>query len=189
MANEVITTSSPYCSPERLLDYCDWKIVADALRDDDDAPRPLRATILDDETTCGALLYRLCMEASGFLESECVARDLYSVPDLQSLTGATASHLQKVVGGLVIWDLFSRRAPTAAKIDEIPAVRVAMDAIEKLGAGKRIFGLTNQADAGAGVTPITRQDVINAGNRVTVTEANRYFGSRAGRTWRGGCCG
>jgi len=187
VANAVITTSVPYCTPTRLLDYVDWKIVADALKDDDDAPQLSKSTLLNASSAAGTLLTNLCLAASGTLEGACFAHNLYTVAELQSLTGATAKRLEQIVAGLTVWNLFGRRAPVAAKVDEIPAVRVAMDAMDRLGKGERIFGLTNQAVAGEGFEPITRQDVIDNGDRITVNAAYRYFGRRSPRT--GVTCG
>ncbi len=175
--NTVITSSTAYCTPTQLLDYVDWEIVADSLRDGN-GPRPLKATILNSATAVGGRLNTLCKAASGELESACLARELYSVADLQSLTGSTAAFLQQVVAGLVIMRCFARRMPIAGRPEDIPAIRAATEAMEQLGAGKRIFGLALQADAGAGMTPIKQSDIVDAGGETTVTRAYRYFGSR-----------
>lgn len=177
----VTTSATPYCTVEQLFLFVDWRIVADAVRDDDDAPRPLRATLLDDTSDQGALLVDMLLTASGTLESACLARTLYTVADLAALTGATAKYLQQVVAGLTVWNLFGRRAPAAGKPDEIPAVRAASDALERLGRGETIFGLADQRTAGVGPTTITQDDVVSNNQRYTVTAASRYFGVRGSR--------
>lgn len=164
-----------------MLDYVDWRIVAECLRDDDDAPPPLRATIVSATSDAGVLLNQLLMAASGELESACLARELYTAADLAALTGATAARLQEIVAGLTLQRLFGRRMPISGRPEDIPAVRSAAEALDRIGKGERIFGLVDQADAGDGMTPITTADTIRSRERYTVTEASRYFGSRGQR--------
>lgn len=185
----VETSSTPYCTPARLLIFINWTIVAMALQDDEDAPRPQRAELLDSTTPSPiyTLLNDLCMGASGELESACLARELYSVEDLQALTGATKAHLEKVVAGLVVRELYGRMSPVAGRAQDIPAYLVAAEAMKKLGAGEHIFGLVAQRDAGAGMTPITRADVVASGDRQTVNRAFGYYGVRGDRGDRNGC--
>jgi hypothetical protein len=58
---------------------------------------------------------------------------------------------------------------------------VALDALEALRVGERIFGLEAQIDAGAGMAAVEFVTADDSDPRRTVYAASRYFGSRTDR--------
>lgn len=176
----VTTTATPYCSATRLLDYLDYRIVADCLSDSDSEALPSRLALLDSTSEAGARLAQVLLAASGEVESVCVGTGIYTPTELTSLTGATAALLQRVVAGLALIQLYGRRMPSTGRIEDIPLAKYAMDAMEQLRLGTRIFGLSTAIDASTGpehVDPV----VTPSTDRRTVTAASRYFGTRAPR--------
>ena len=177
--SDIVTTATPYCSPAQLLDYVDVRIVGDCLVDREDDPRPSRAAILDATSPYGARLVNLMLAASGELEEACFGSAGYTPADLQSLTGATAASLARVVAGLTVLALFGRRQPSSSRIEDIPVAQYAQERLDKPGRGERVFGLAPALDAAQGMEPVEVVDV--AVEHRTVTYAQRYFGTRAPR--------
>lgn len=173
----VTTSATPYCTAADLLVHVRWQLVADWVCDTE-GPRPTRASLLDSANVHGAVVLAKLKAASGKLESACLRGGLYTVADLQALTGSTLEYLKEVVAGLVILGYASRSQPAGAEAKQIPAAQTALEAMEALRKGERVFGLAAQIDAGAGMEAI--EFVVDDGTdpRRTVTQAGRFFGNR-----------
>lgn len=180
MAQTPVTSATSYLSAARLLDFIDWRIVADCVRDDD-GTRPTKAQLLgtpaDNEYELKVVA---ALEAgSGHLESACLPRGQYTPEDLAGLTGMGKAHMERVVAGLTILALFSRRYPSSGQRDGLPAVVFAEEELERLRLGEHVFGLALNIAAGAGMSPI-RIEGTDTGepDRHTVETASRFFGHR-----------
>lgn len=177
MAQTVLTSATAYATAADLFTYCDWTIVADALRDDD-GPRPGKATLLDTASDTGARLAALCLAGTGDLLAACQARGQYAPADLAALTGATLGKLKATCAGLTLARVFGRRWPATGKPDELPAVKDAKDMLERLRVGEHVFGLAENIAAGEGLGTLPL-NATGYRNGVVVTEAGRFFGSRS----------
>jgi hypothetical protein len=175
----VITTATPYCSPLRLLDFVDHRIVADCLVDNEDEPRPSRLAILNSNSVPGIRLIKILLAASGELEEACVGAAGYKPDLLSTLTGAMQANLERIVAGLAIYGLFSRRQPASAKIEDVPAASYAQERLLKLQQGIRIFGFSESLDAAGGMEAIEVTEYVRRTENKTSTAARRYFGRRS----------
>ncbi|OWK45782.1 hypothetical protein [Fimbriiglobus ruber] len=174
----IVTSPTAYCDAAGLLLRVDYRVVADACRDEDTAPRPSKAALLQPTTPAGAVVAAALLTASGDVEAACVRGGRYAPTDLAALTGATQAHLQAIVAGLAVWRLLGRRQPAAADGKNLPLVQWARDQLEALRVGEEIFGVQAVVAAGAGMsaTPF-----VVPGPRRTVNQASRYFGDRGPR--------
>lgn len=171
MPQNPLSSQSSYCSPERLLDYVDWWIVADLIRDDR-GPRPTLP-----ETVSSPVVLAALKAASGELESACLVRGQYQPSDLAALNGVGRAYLERVVSGLAVATLFSRRSPASGRMEEIPAARYAQDVCERLRLGERVFGFVENSDA-VGMKTAWFQQPPEEPERNTVQYAERFFGHR-----------
>lgn len=185
MPQTVTTSATAYVTASDLFVYCDWTLIADALRDDD-GPRPSKAALTETDPTksdVGSRLATLCLAASGDLLAACQARGLYTPADIDALTGATAAHRDAVTAGLTLARVFERRWPGTGKPDDLPAVVRAQETLEQLRVGERVFGLQENIDAGKGLDTLPLNATGVTSGR-TVSQSQRFFGYR-GRSWGG----
>jgi hypothetical protein len=171
----VVTTATPYCTARRLLDACDYRKVGDWAADGG-GPRPTRRALLDEDDRAGGVVATALAAASGELEAAVVAGGKYSPDDLSALTGATRAYLEGLVAGLALWWLARRRNPASADPKQVPGAQAALDAVESLRLGERIFGLAATRDA-AEMTATEFVADDQDGGRV-VNCASRFFGNR-----------
>jgi hypothetical protein len=167
----VLTSSTPYCTAVLFTTFHDWRHAADLLADDD--------TRLADEATVQAntKLEKFLMVASGVVESACLVSGRYKPADLTALTGATQAILQQLVADLAFWLMTRRRWPDT-KPQDVPGAGDALELLERLRLGERIFGLQEVADAGlATTTDMAPANSVYEVDRVSV-QANRFFGVR-----------
>ena len=174
------TTS--YATPTQFLMFKDYRLIGDLVLDT--GVRATSSALLTDDNVQNALNW-----ASGEIESACLTGDKYTVADLQALTGMSQALLQGLVCDLAFWKLLTRRYPTMAVTEEY---RAAMEKLEKLRFGERIFALQAQGDAGL---PNDSEYTPPSTAGLTTTIACRYFGVRGrtraqyGDTSNGcGCC-
>ncbi len=159
-----LSSSTPYCSNTLFTTFHDWRNVADLLSDDD--------TRLADEATVqgNAKLATLLLVASGEVEAACLVSGRYTPSDLNALNGSTQALLQKLTADLAFWRITQRRWPDANP-SGVAGAQAALDLLERLRLGERIFGLQEVADAGLPGASDFEHD------RVSV-EAGRFFGNR-----------
>lgn len=175
----VVTSSTPYCTVRRLFDLVDWRIVAD-WASAKVGTRPTRRAILDPDDPSGAVALRMVLAASGELESYALSGARYSPEDLQGLTGAQAAFLESIVAGLAVWKLAQRRHPGSAKPKDIPGVQMAVESLEALRKGERIFGIQEVQEAA--VMDTVSIEPAETDLRRTVNAARRMFGRRGYET-------
>lgn len=172
-----LSTATPYCSAALLLVHHDWQQVADMCRDGQ-GPRPAKADLTDTNQSAGAIVLSKLMEASGELESACIAGKRYSPTDLAGLTGAGLTLLQALTAHLAFWRLQQRRQPVSADPNKVPGALQALTMLELLRSGERIFPTVEAADAGL---PDTVDTTINNPfrERRVVNQSRRFFGVRS----------
>lgn len=172
--------SATYCSAAQLLIYHDWQQVADLVRDGN-GPRPQRAALLDPNQPSGAILAGLLGSATGQLNSAALIGNRYTPDDLAALTDAGLLYLQKIVADLAYWQLAQRRQPMSANPDSVPGAREALETLEKLKNGERVFAFAETADAGLPEVVVPR---VTSGPQ-TVRYASRLFGSHGNGNQQG----
>lgn len=170
------STPVPYCPQALLLVYHDWQQVADLVRDGD-APRPTQAEV-STNSGAGTIVYRALLAASGELESACIAGKRYAPADLSGLTGAGLELLQATVAHLAFWRLAQRRQPISADPSRVPGALQALQLLQMLRDGERIFPTDEAADAGLPADVDTTRNNPNRCRRV-VSVARRFFGIRS----------
>ena len=135
-------TGATYCTPAAMLQFHDWQQCSDLLRDGDN-PRPDAAAVAVSPT-----LALMLSAASGELDSAAIAGSRYNPSDLAILTGTGAAFLQKIVADLAFWRLQQRRQPVSADPNRVPGAMQALEALDKLRKGERIFAFAEVQDAG-----------------------------------------
>ena len=165
-------TAVPYCPASTLFEFHDWNQCADLLRDGD-GPRPTRLRLLDPASREGEMLAGLLLAASGELESAALVGRRYAAADLAGLAGAGLSRLQKVVADLAFWSLVQRRQPAGGDPKTCPGAVQALEELDRLRNGERIFSFDESA--GAGLPSVSQLGVDR--HAVPLVEAAwRYFG-------------
>jgi hypothetical protein len=181
-----VSSLTPYCTAARFLQYHDWQQVADMAKDGD-APRPTRASLVNAASEAGGLVANMLMAASGELDSAVLAGKRYDPVDLAALVGNGAEYLAKIVADLAFWRLCQRRQPGTANPERVPGAKQALDEMDKLRAGERIFAFleTQQAGVPSNVVP-----QVPAESSKVLTQAGRLFGNHGtgGYGSHGGYC-
>lgn len=153
MAQTPLTGAAPYCTPAALLTHKDANAVADTLADD--GSRPSRSAMLDPASAVGAVLARICQRASGDFEAALVGRGRYAPGDLAALLADNenmAALIEGVVADVAYLRLVGRRQPVAAKVEDVPSAKLAIETLEQLRVGERDLGFVENAAAGEGMT-------------------------------------
>jgi hypothetical protein len=166
-----LTSATAYCDGPTFVIFHDWRTAGDLLVDDD--TRLADATAVASSATLATLL----LAASGEVEAACLVSGRYTPDDLNALTGSTQAFLQKLVADLAYWRMMQRRWPDA-DVANVPGAKSALEMLDRLRLGERIFGLQEVADAGlAEEVEMAPAGSAYEQNRVSV-EANRFFGAR-----------
>ncbi len=135
-------------------------------------------------------LLAMLSDASGIVELACLVGERYSVSDLQTLAAATGNSsaiLKRIVCDLAVGMLIERR-PFLER-EPMQQYLHALDMLQEIRAGKRIFAFIESAQAG------NPKDVIDSNldidyRNLTTNQASRYFGiDRANRYRPGGTTG
>ena len=171
----VISTSIPYASPADIRDAHDFRQCGDFLNDD--GTRVTTTAAVDANSKVTAAL----MKASGLIEMACTRGNKYSVEDLQSLAGAGRAALVDLCVELAWWKLNVRRWK-----DKVPVeTQMALNILDSLSSGERIFPLADQANAGNpqnGFMTFQQWTTLNP----AMVQARPYFGRRAWERVPGG---
>lgn len=166
------STATAYASSDDLIKRYDVRTVCELLSDTN---TPVTASSLSSNTSLSALL----LGSSGWLESACTVGNRYAITDLAGLAGASLEMLKDLVCGFTMFQLWSRRPARMAQM-ELPAMAgLAMDMLDKLREGERIFGILEVAQAGNNPTPylMTTSDLITGRNPIS-QQARNFFGDR-----------
>jgi hypothetical protein len=168
------SSAAPYCTPQQFLSRFDVRFVQDLLAD-------AGARLTPQEVASSPALAELLGEASGMVEAACFVSNRYTAADLAALAGPSREFLVGLTAGLTLWLLWDRRP---RKLEEEPPLRarVALEQLQFLRDGQRIFGLQEHADAGL-VDSKTQSPEDAARRGGVVFRARRFFGAH-GPNWR-----
>lgn len=114
-------------------------------------------------------------DAAGTVESACLKGQRYQPTDLSALIGVSQKYLWRLIATLAMAFLVQRRPDLNRPLPL--ALPWAMDQLEKLGQGERIFGMVEAQEAGLPqvyqelATDVQRRDLIDVQGR-------RFFGRR-----------
>lgn len=116
-------------------------------------------------------------DAQGLVEAATLVSSRYLPADLSTLTGTGQRLLFRILADLTIGLLYKRRPD---KGDPPRAFTDAMDWLDLLRKGERIFGLQEHAEAGLFAHEVETAAVVEARDGVVV-QAENLFGMRARR--------
>ncbi len=166
----VMTDTTAYANSTDLINRYDARDICQWVSD-------TAAPVSQGSLPTNAVLTALFQDASGQVEAALLAVDRYSVTDLQNLItagGNSANFLKRIVCDLVVGMLIERR-PFLDR-DLPPAYLRALEWLEELRNGKRIFAFQEVADAGN--AKITIDSVYDIQSRnLASQQASRYFGA------------
>jgi hypothetical protein len=149
-----ISTSQTYMQPRDVLNFVDWRQLAD-LSYDGDGPRPTRMSLLDVTRDSGYNLQQNMLAACGEAESALVAGARYLPTDLLKLAQMTpplagALWLKRFLSALTLWSMAWHREPLNAEPKQVPGAFAALDVLNRLRQGETILPFIEAAGAGAG---------------------------------------
>lgn len=165
MPQTPLTSALGYCTIAEFLNFADLRTVGDLVSDTDE-----RETSLTNNDVLLAAIQR----ASGMVESAAVIGNRYLPSDLAALTGSAQQLLIGLVADLVIGILYKRRPN---KGDPPGSYKEALDMLQQLREGERIFPTQESADAGLPEHQIETPIDVENRNGLSVV-AHRYFGRR-----------
>jgi len=163
-----LSSATSYATPTQLLQHYDARQIGDLVGDV--GTRVSSASLLTDVNVQAAL-----DRASGEIEAACLVAGKYTPDDLNILTGMALALRVGLCVDLAYWFLQIRRFP---KSEITEGYRAAMEKLDRLRLGERIFGLQEVANAGLPNTTFVNQGDIDALD-LTTTITKRYFGRRA----------
>jgi hypothetical protein len=117
--------------------------------------------------------------ASGEVEQACFVGGRYSAADLGALAGVGLEALKGLVCDLAFWHLTKRRYREVAP-EDCPGAKEALDALQMLRDGVRVFPLEEQIEAANAETPVVTEQDLQKRRPLSVA-ADRYFGVRNSR--------
>lgn len=160
MAQTPLTTDTAYASTTDFTERYDSRTTADLLSD---SGKRLTASQVASSTRLSTLL----LQCSGEVEVAAVAGRRYLPEDLNALTGAAQQVLVGLVCDLALWRLLSRRP----LVQPMPVqCQFALDLLERLRGGERIFPTSESSTAGVNVERVSETDCL------LTEKAKRYFG-------------
>lgn len=116
-------------------------------------------------------------DAEGEVESACLVKGLYTAADLAGLSGRSQGKLFRLITRIAVCLLYERR-PGFAESDQPPFFyQQAMEDLEKLSRGERIFSYQEHADAGVMDHVTDTEQLVEQRNGIVVS-ARRFFGVR-----------
>lgn len=162
MAKTSFSGSSSYATADDLIRRYDPRSLGDLLSDS--GTRMGIGTIQSDPRVTSLLA-----QTSGMIESACLAGKRYHPSDLSSLTGNSKEFLIGLICDLSMWVILNRRPDRKGAIP--PQCTFALDTLEALRRGERIFGFEETAEAGKFVESKRkdRESLLSG-------QAFRYFG-------------
>lgn len=167
-----LTSSTGYCTVDEFLVYCDRRTVARLLSDEN-------AAVDDGDLADDPKLASILLAASGMLEAACIAGMRYIPTDLSGLTGSGKQFLKWIVSQLAHGVLVLRRPE---KKQPLPVgYEQALDYLERLRLGERIFPITETAEAGIYNLEHREESDLQA-EQLSTWRAQRLFGIRNTRS-------
>ncbi len=178
--------STSYATPSDLLIRYDWRSVGQLVSDNGIAVSSSAAVALS------PILTPMLQQAAGMVEAACTRAGNYVInptatPPINDLAVLNNNSKQVLVGlvcDLAMWLIWLRR-PRMTASDQPPAqCKMALEMLDSLASGERIFGILEHQAAGAmNLTIDTPADVEH--RHGVVVQARRYFGRRSNQsgTW------
>lgn len=160
-----------YATPQDLLNRYDARRVADLVSDAGSrtlAPQssPVVAACLDD--------------ASGQVDAACRVAQRYTAAELSGLTGNAQAMLVRLVCDLAYGMLVARRGYTANDAAVMaPREKFALDMLEALRRGERLFSGEDQAEAGVNVETLRTRTTGYSSGTDLVGRSSRLWGNRS----------
>lgn len=182
MSQTPLTASQPYVTAAVLFQMHDWQQCADLLRVGDN-PRPSYCRMLDATSIEGAKLLQIGLSAAGEIEGACLVGNRYLPTDLQALTGAGLGVLQKLNADLWFYFLMESRQPGSADPERVPGFKRALEKLDLLEKGERLFSFAESGSAGL---PTVARPNHQLQAHPIVQDARPVFGTHAGRGRRYG---
>jgi hypothetical protein len=174
----VDSASDSYCPVEHFLKRYDRRTVADFVCYDNTDRNDVIAGLATND-----VLLTMLRDASGMVEAACLMSRRYTPADLAALTGVTAHLLCRLVADLAM-GLLIQFKPNL-NVPYPASYQVALDTLERLSRGERIFSTVEHAQAGVVESVVeTPRDVDNR-NMVTKI-SDRFFGRRSNRREKNG---
>lgn len=166
------SNSSAWLSVTEFLKRYDPRAVGDLCADDE--TRISEANLATDENLLAAI-----KDSCGEIESACLRGEIYSAADLAALTGVSQGKLYRITSDLTMAYLWDRRGD--GDRNNLPAYYYrAMEALDQLAKGIRIFSFAEQAEAGH--TTHYNDVLDDLQDRKAISyEARRLFGYRNNR--------
>jgi hypothetical protein len=172
MAKTVDTSATSYCPADAAVLRIDWRTLADLCSDS--GSRITNSATLQSNANFLALL----LDASGEIESACLAAKRYRPADLAALTGAGQGKLYRLVCRLAVCLAYERRADIEMKQ---PWVFEAVDKdLRALRNGEEIFSFVETEDAGLPDSLIETPADVEARNGISF-QVERMWGRRGNR--------
>lgn len=195
-----------YATAFDLIDYRDWRLIGDLIRDDDKrAANTVEITGTVDEEGAvvdppNARVQRALNTATAMIEAEIFHGGRYSRADMKALLRLVTDpdeddpeladkytmardYLRQLTCDLAFWVLIKRRKPDAAG-EKINGVKEALETLVRLRNGEAIFAFQEATEAGvmnySALDPYTSQADYEARKPFRVsTNSTRMFGKRA----------
>ena len=112
-------------------------------------------------------------DASGEILSACLRGGRYTETDLTSLTGNSLAYLERLTCDLAVYYLVLRRG---LNVEQYPQAQKAVEALELIEEGERVFSVPDVVDAGHAHT-YTVSDYTIANNN-SIRDYGKYFNIR-----------
>jgi len=132
--------------PSDMLTFFDVNTIGDLVSDTGTQATPTQ--LLDATSSAYATLTTMIAAAAGRIESACLVAGIYSVADLQELTGNAAALLTEICCRLAMVLLVQRRPEKIGADYWQVAKKECEDFLDRLRKGERLFGLTKTVAGG-----------------------------------------
>jgi len=164
-----LTNSTSLLPVAAYLARCDKRTVARLCSDTGTAIAD--GALASDPNLAAALL-----DATGAVEAACLVSGRYSPTDLAALTGAAQAHLYRLLSRLTTLFLWERRPDLEMPMP--PLIKEALDELELIRKGERLFGTVEAVDAGVVQSPKMTEAKVRDRAEVSY-QSRRLFGNRA----------
>lgn len=144
-------------------------------------PSPLPTALYTNQNLLTAI-----NDACGLLESACLRGQAYSPSDLSALAsqvdgngnpGVSGQYLKRILSDITAFDLVTRRFGPNPPQTVLEAYNRAMDQLDALSRGERIFSFVETAEAGVATTQQMSQIQPYENNLITA-RWSAYWGTR-----------
>lgn len=174
------SSTVPYLTVQDFLARKDMYSVAQWVTDNNGYEQPQIPSPLPQALYHNVNLLQAISAACGELEMACFRGQAYAAADLQALVaqgGVAAAAMKSLLADLVMMELIKRRAGPAPPETVVQAYNKAMDQLDALSRGERIFPFIETESAGVVTTRVVPPRQYFANNMITA-RWNRFWGVR-----------